>query len=1399
MSQPPPYFEAVRASAERRWEQLESDRELAGPWRQLFRQVQSPRHVVSELLQNADDAGATEASVSVEDSVFVFRHDGEDFTDENFASLCRFGYSNKRALHTIGFRGIGFKSTFSLGDRVELRTPTLSVQFNKNRFTEPCWSEATVSGDGWTEIRVPITDPAHIVEIQKNMEEWVTNPISFLFFRHLRRFLVGHRSIEWITRGPGPADGTRWMVLRDQPGSDVLLAHSPAEPFPDDAVREIIAERDFELDEQMSFPSPSVDIVLGTPGKLYVVLPTGVDTDLPFACNAPFIQDPTRTGIKSVESSPTNRWLLERAGDFAATVMLNWLANGSNDEERAQAYALLPDVNREATTLPGTCAAIVEIAFDAKLDGEAFVLTDDGKFEGTAHCMSVPRELLEVWSATEVANFVGRRPSVLSRYVRDSDKRKLVNWRIIEDVGADLILDALENREVPKPQDWIRLLGLWNFLAPLVTAYPHRQRAASFRIIPAIGADSLVTAREAVRLGERRNLHRDDDWAFLEAHLRIMDPAWVSFLVDADEHVADADAYAKASAILEAAGLKDTTESNRMLARVASSFFAIEDASAEDCARLAQIAATLGAEVPASFQYVTADGTRRTATNAILVDPNGELARLLTDSWRTEHLLHPVYDHLSSCSAADWMKWSVSRRSRLRTFPPLVERETAFAPPRWLSYEGRKAKRSECHTNLESELRTRDFAGVIRSDSYVSADFSLADLDFDQDLWERWQGAAAEDPSVWTSVASFVFATAEEFAATPQKVAAYHFDTSGRSKVRIATNFTPRWAVRLRSVPCLVDDRGARRHPTDLFFLTPATQPLLDVEPFVDRGVDVEANRPLLKLLGVRDKPADAVSLLDRLRAIARSPVVRMSEVEKWYRRLDSLLAHASTVELDQVRQAFAAEKLILTDTEQWASSDAVYLGSDEDDVPGAEVVHRSLNDLAIWHRIDVASRPSVDRAIAWLKGLSGKTRLDPDELRRVRLLLSRHPDRIWDECRRWLTVDGDWVPAESLQYALTMRSRVPWKHLFPQIRRTVGDFQKLPTEVLQRTPFSELPTLGARITESETAGGELSRSRKEWMSTLGGMLARLQVDDVEECERLRELGRSLSRSECAIVRQIESTPMIDGVPAGTPRLLDALWQGEVLYVVASSAPRTARAVTHAIGQRFANEDITDAVKICYDREPHFIEEYVSENFALIPVEVHSSSQPTEKAAQVPNRPDLTRRSPVTEGARVDESEQDADELSPEESMARPRLKRSPLIERFARTRGFTLRADDGMTAPDGSLLTKDEDLPSAWNVTSTAGEIIHSYWAREQCLDDKPVVIPAEVWMAFERAPERWTAVLVDVDHAPIALPAASLVNWVRVGRAAVQAADYRISISSECIADLRVPVEQPAALETK
>ena len=402
----PAYFKSIRAGASKRWDQLERDQELAGPWHQLFRQVQSPRHVVSELLQNADDAGATEAAVEIDDGEFIFSHNGDDFSEEQFASLCRFGYSNKRTLHTIGFRGVGFKSTFSLGDEVRLVSPTLSVAFHRERFTEPRWVDSADPTDGRTEIRVVIQSKQVQEELGKNLREWSESPASLLFFNNIRCLRLDDREIRWESQGTGPIAGSEWMSVSNTPGNQYLVVRSSEEEFPDDALTEIKEER-MPPDDGTTFPPCRVEIVLGLKGRLYVVLPTGVMTDLPFACNAPFIQDPARMKIKDPVLSPTNGWLLKRAGELAADAMLALVRTKSLPiEERCQAYGFLPDVDREDRTIEGSCGTIVEESFDARIASTKFLLTETKSLESS-------REML------------GSTQRTAGRLVADTDNRRL--------------------------------------------------------------------------------------------------------------------------------------------------------------------------------------------------------------------------------------------------------------------------------------------------------------------------------------------------------------------------------------------------------------------------------------------------------------------------------------------------------------------------------------------------------------------------------------------------------------------------------------------------------------------------------------------------------------------------------------------------------------------------------------------------------------------------------------------------------------------------------------------------------------------------------------------------------------------------------------------------------------
>ena len=334
---PPAYFEMIRQRSAERWKQLEADKELAGPWRQLFGQVQYPRQVLSELLQNADDAGAKEAFVHFDGSTFVFEHDGADFNEEQFASLCRFGFSNKRSLHTIGFRGIGFKSTFSLGDRVEVLSPCLAVSFQKKRFTEPVWIEGARPREA-TVVRVKVADKNRANQLRANLAEWTESPSSLLFFRNLRELTIDGATVRKRVTKIGPVPNSRYLTLTGEDTRRLLLLQSAAEALPPEAVEELRAERDVE---DLHLPPCEVEVVLGLsqPQRLYVVLSTGAELPLPFSINAPFIQDPARMKIKDPATSPTNRWLLERAGRLVAETMLQWLGNRSMSlDDRAAAY-----------------------------------------------------------------------------------------------------------------------------------------------------------------------------------------------------------------------------------------------------------------------------------------------------------------------------------------------------------------------------------------------------------------------------------------------------------------------------------------------------------------------------------------------------------------------------------------------------------------------------------------------------------------------------------------------------------------------------------------------------------------------------------------------------------------------------------------------------------------------------------------------------------------------------------------------------------------------------------------------------------------------------------------------------------------------------------------------------
>lgn len=1409
MTARPDFFQRIRENASRRWDQLEQDPELAGPWHQLFAQVQSPRHVLSELLQNADDAGATEASVGIEGSTFVFSHNGEDFAEEHFASLCRFGYSNKRALHTIGFRGIGFKSTFSLGDAVELITPTLSVAFDRRRFTEPSWIEHGTRSDGRTLVRVPIKDEQRKLEIEKNLHEWMKSPLSLVFFKHIRRLEIEDSVVEWTHLRPGPVAGTEWMALNGKEEDAYLIARSDPEPFPAEALNEIRNERLLSAEQEMDFPPCRVEIVLGAAGRLYVVLPTGVQTDLPFACNAPFIQDPARFKIKAPETSPTNRWLLRRAGELAASVMLKWLATEDLDvHERARAYALLPKPGQdEGATLEDYCGGIVRAAVDETVGERAILLTDPGDLVPPRAAVAVPPELLDVWPQELVSRFfdLKKRPP-LSRHIAPSELGNLIAWSMVSSISRDSALQVLQTHHLPRPRTWASLLNLWGYVENATQSYQLRALQPKLRIVPVMGKDELFAASEVIRLGERKLLQSETDSAFLGEYLLAMDPTWVRWLAarrgNGSEGAASeiSPAIPRALALMDRVGLGDTSEIGKIMEQVTTAFFKRKPIDLRACIRLVQISAKLNVHAGKALRFVTRDKQLKSTESTVIFDPDGSVEQVLPHAWCEAHLLHQDYIRtFSSCTADEWHRWIASNRSGLAGFVPMRNLSTAIA--------NRHA--------VEWEIKERGGSSKPQF-HYVTHRFRVEDWDFEKDLWEHWRRMATENPKIWGRVVSLIMRQPEGFWSRAVNARISQESTSGTTRYVTGEHLAPTWILKLRELPCLPDTRGFFHKPSDLLRRTPETEPFIDVEPFVDVSLDRESTRTLLTLLGVRDAPTGPANLLDRLRALAKAEKPPVQEVEKWYRRLDQMLEHASTADLATVREAFQLEAIILAEDGTWQSTPAVFLAADEEDVPGAAIVRIEVRDLALWVKIGVAARPTAELALQWLQNLPSGLALSADDQRRVRALLARHASRVWNECGHWINLANEWVPVESLHYCVAMRSLIPWEHLHDWVKQQTADLRRLPIEVLGSAPFTSLQTLSEYVEDRFHRVPSAAESARPcaWLNAFGRTLARIRLESEEHTARVRILAEALGLTQIQVTPGLEIIPYIKGVPAGLPRHTEVLWRDKVLYVETLPAAKLAKLVPDVLGKHFGEPSIASAFAYCYGRPVADVVEYLTENFDLepeaTPQPTGNSPQPAQPPKEAPDGATTDDPTSSVSGAQISEVEEGAppgipsgsgtdpiEDAGPEEEVASPvvDLKPSPpapkpppkppkpdIIERFVIALGYKRHGPNLFVHASGSRIVKAEHGSLfGWERQGRSGDVLKRYWARDHCLETEPLQLDAAVWSMIDSHPETHALILADAFGTPVEISGADLVRMQRNGQLNLYPATYRIVLKHD------------------
>ena len=193
-----------------------------------------------ELLQNADDAGASRFAVRRAGAFLLVANEGRPFTRTDFEGLCRSAASSKQRGTSIGYRGIGFKSVVGFAETVYVFSGALEASFSRERTADEVPGASRVPL-----VRIPhpvkAEDRAQLSGVLDELEEQgyrtvfafkdliasgikaefaAFDPTSMLFLRHTRQVELRAAVEEVITaRREALDERTRSILLASSSGT----------------------------------------------------------------------------------------------------------------------------------------------------------------------------------------------------------------------------------------------------------------------------------------------------------------------------------------------------------------------------------------------------------------------------------------------------------------------------------------------------------------------------------------------------------------------------------------------------------------------------------------------------------------------------------------------------------------------------------------------------------------------------------------------------------------------------------------------------------------------------------------------------------------------------------------------------------------------------------------------------------------------------------------------------------------------------------------------------------------------------------------------------------------------------------------------------------------------------
>ncbi len=296
-----------------------------------------------ELLQNADDARASEVRIRLTDQAVYFADNGVGLTPEAVKSLSG-THSSPKKEGTIGRKGLGFKAVYGVSERPRVWSGAEGILFCRERARQWMLEHSLPVDLGVPDVWIPFAisraeaeqDDSVLAEFRayqtvvvlplrpgkdvsaKALEKLLGLPAHLLLtFRHIQSVEVVADTDSFAFRAERIGED-RWRISDERDNSTTAWRcrreTHPVPPAINERMSADLRRRLCEVDVLVASPVKETDLPcpLDDHGELLVYYPTDHPSPVPLVLHADFLVSSDRRTIIDPTSTPFNEWLCDR-------------------------------------------------------------------------------------------------------------------------------------------------------------------------------------------------------------------------------------------------------------------------------------------------------------------------------------------------------------------------------------------------------------------------------------------------------------------------------------------------------------------------------------------------------------------------------------------------------------------------------------------------------------------------------------------------------------------------------------------------------------------------------------------------------------------------------------------------------------------------------------------------------------------------------------------------------------------------------------------------------------------------------------------------------------------------------------------------------------------------------